>query len=81
MLFPECPSGWIELFSQRTGILDATRSDILIVGDNSMIRDCAFVLNDIEVLGGIAVNEPGCTLVSVDAASWGAIKSLLRRYR
>lgn len=81
MLFSECPSGWIELFRQRAGILDAARSDLLISEDNSMIRDCDFVLNDIVVLGGFAVNDPGCTFVSTDAASWGAVKSLFRQYR
>ena len=81
MLFSECPSGWIELFRQRTGILDTSRSDILIVEDNSMIRDCAFVLNDIEVLGGLAVNDPDCAFVPVETDSWGAVKSLFRQYR
>ncbi len=80
MLFSECPSGWIELFSQKSVILDASRSDVLIVGDNSMMRDCDFVLNDLVVLGGLAVNDPGCGFVSVDATSWGIIKSLFRQY-
>ena len=81
MLFSECPSGWIELFRQRTVILDAARSDVVIVGENSMMRDCGFVLNGIEVLGGLAVNDPGCVFVPVETDSWGAVKSLFRQYR
>ena len=81
MLFSECPSGWIELFRQKAVILDTSRSDILIVGDNSMMRDCGFVLNDIEVLAQLAVNDPDCTFVPVETGSWGAVKSLFRPYR
>ena len=81
MLFSECPSGWIELFRQRTVILDDAMSGVRIVEDNSMIRDCGFVLNDIEVLGDLAVNDPACAFVPVRTGSWGAVKSIFRQYR
>lgn len=81
MLFSECPSGWIELFSQETVILGTSRSDVLIAGDHSMMRDCDFVLNGLEVLGGLAINDPGCALVPVGFSGWGAIKSIFRQYR
>ena len=81
MLFSECPSGWIELFRQKTKILDDSISEVGIVERNSMMRDCGFFLNGIEVLGGLAVNDPGCVFVPVDTDSWGAMKSLFRQYR
>ncbi len=81
MLFSECPSGWIEIFRQECVILDASRSEVGIAGDHSMIRDCDFVLNDLEVLNDLAVNDPGCVFVPVDAAAWGAVKSIFRRNR
>ena len=81
MLFSECPSGWIELFSQNTVILDTSGSDVIIDGDNSMMRDCDFVLNDLDVLGSLALNDPGCAFVPVDYSGWGAIKSIFRQYR
>jgi hypothetical protein len=81
MLFSQCPSGWIELFSQKTVILDPSGSDVTIVGDDSMIRDCDFILNGLGVLGGLAVNDPACEFVSVENTGWGAVKSIFRQYR
>jgi hypothetical protein len=81
MLFSGCPSGWIWLFRQRALILDETISRIEIRADNSMMRDCGFVLNGILVSGGLAVNDPACGTVPVEARSWGAVKQLLRRNR
>jgi len=81
MLFSECPSGWIELFRQKTVILDDSISEVGIVQRNSMMRDCGFVLNGIEVLGRLAINDPGCAFVPVETDSWGAVKNLFRQYR
>lgn len=81
MLFSECPSGWIELFRQNTEILDDSMSEVGIAENNSMMRDCGFVLNGIEVLGGLAVNDPGCAFVPVEPDSWGAVKSMFRQRR
>lgn len=81
MLFSECPSGWIELFRQKTVILDTSISEVVIVGRNSMMRDCSFVLNDIEALAGLAINDPGCAFVPVESDSWGAVKCLFRQCR
>ena len=81
MLFSECPSGWIELFRQGCVILDESRSEVRIEGDHSMMRDCSFTLNGLEVLNNLAVNDPGCMFVPVDAVAWGALKSIFRRNR
>ena len=81
LLFSECPSDWVWLFGQPAVILDRSRTEIRIDGANSMIRDCSFVLNGIGVLGGVAVNEPGCAAVSAGTGSWGAVKRLFRQGR
>jgi hypothetical protein len=81
MLFSECPSGWVELFEQRAVILDESMSRVSIVEEYSMIRDCNFVLNGIEVLGNLAVNDPDCASVPVGSCSWGAVKNLVRQRR
>ena len=81
MLIAECPSGWIELFRQRTVIIDDSISEVSIAADHSMMRDCGFVLNDITVSGPLVINDPECAFVAAGTASWGAVKSILRQRR
>jgi hypothetical protein len=78
MLLTECPSGWVRIFRQECALLDGEPSRIGILADDSMMRDCDFVLNDIAVLNELTVNDPGCGLVGVQAVSWGRVKSLYR---
>ena len=78
MLLTECPSGWVRIFRQECAILDGEPSRSGILADDSMMRDCDFVLNDIAVLNELTVNDPGCGLVGVQAVSWGRVKSLYR---
>ncbi len=74
MLLNECPSGWVQIFTQECTLLDGEPSHIGILADDSMMRDCDFVLNDIRVLNELTVNEPGCATVSVEGVSWGWVK-------
>ena len=78
MLLTECPSGWVRIFRQECALLDGEPSRIEILADNSMMRDCEFVLNDITVLNELTVNDPGCETVSVEGVSWGRVKALYR---
>lgn len=76
MLFAGCPSGWVRVFSQDCVLLDGEESRIGILGAHSMVRDCDFVLNDLEVLNELVVNDPGCATVPVAATAWGEVKNL-----
>jgi len=78
MIFDECPSGWIKVFSQEFVVLDDQFCRIGIRGANSMLRDCTFVLNDIIVLNELAVNDPDCPTVSAVATTWSGVKSIYR---
>ena len=78
MIFDECPSGWIKVFSQEFVLLDEQLSRIGILGANSMLRDCTFVLNDVIVLNELAVNDPDCPTVSAVTTTWSGVKSLYR---
>ena len=74
MLFSECPSGWIQLFRQECVILDASRADVGITADHSMMRDCDFVLNSLEVLNDLALNDSGCVFVPVRCRHLGSLE-------
>jgi hypothetical protein len=78
MLFEGCPSGWIKVFSQQCILLDDQPSEIRIFGENSMVRDCDFILNDLSVLNNLSLNDPDCQTVSVEVSTWGWIKSIFR---
>ena len=78
MIFDECPSGWIKVFSQEFVLLDEQLSRIGIRGADSMARDCTFVLNDVTVLNELIVNDPDCPVVPAVTATWGGIKSTYR---
>ena len=76
MLLNECPSGWVRIFRQECEILDGEPARVGILADHSMMRDCAFVLNDISVLNELTGNEPGCGVVGVEGVGWGWLKSM-----
>lgn len=78
MLFDECPSGWVKIFSQEFVLLDDLPSRIEIHGVDSMVRDCTFVLNDVTVLNELTVNDPGCPPVSTANMIWSSLKSMYR---
>lgn len=78
MIFDECPSGWIRIYTQDIVLLDDQRSLIRLVGDRSLARDCSFILNGVEVAGELSVNDPECEVVSGAVNNWGTVKS---RYR
>lgn len=75
MIFGGCPSGWVKVFSQECVLLDGERSRIGIRGIHSMMRDCDFVLNDLEVLNELTVNDPGCGTVPAGLTAWGRLKA------
>ncbi len=79
MLFNGCPSGWVWIFTQECELLDGQLSLIEIQAAHSMIRDCTFVLNDVEVLNQLVLNDPACATVPAATTAWGAVKSLYRR--
>ena len=78
IIFDECPSGWIKVFSQEFVLLDEQLCRIGIRGANSMLRDCTFVLNDVIVLNELIVNDPDCPVVPAVTTTWGGIKSTYR---
>ena len=78
MLFDECPSGWVRVFSQEFVLLDEQLSRIGIRGVHSMVRDCTFVLNDVTVLNELTVNDPECPTVPTVTTTWSGIKSMYR---
>jgi len=78
MLFVDCPSGWIQVFSQECVLLDDQPSAIQILGDHSLARDCPFVLHDVEVVNQLALNDPDCPNVPSAALTWGRLKSVYR---
>jgi len=75
MVLAGCPAGWIRLFNQSVSLLDDRPSTVVIRGADSWIRDCAFVLHRPDVIGGLALNEPGCASVVAGPGSWSALKS------
>lgn len=78
LLFAGCPSGWIRLWTREFAPLDNLPARFGIRAEHSMIRDCAFVLNEVEVLNELSVNDPRCGLAPADGRTWGVLK---RRYR
>ncbi len=78
MLFDDCPSGWIKIFTQDCVILDDEMSLIRVVGNHSLVRDCTFVLNDVNVLNQLSINDPDCQNVAAIPTGWGGVKC---RYR
>lgn len=78
LLFAGCPSGWIRLWSQEFAPLDAQPARFGIRAEYSMIRDCAFVLNEVDVVNELTVNDPRCGRVPASGPTWGSLK---RRYR
>lgn len=78
LLFTDCPTGWVRVFTQDYRLLDDAPSVLAIHGANSWIRDCTFTLNEPEVLNELAVNEPGCGFVPDAGLAWGALHA---RYR
>ena len=78
MLMVDCPSGWIEVFTQTCVIVDDQPATARIAAEHSMMRSCEFVLHDLEVLNDLGVNDPGCSQTPTDAATWGAVKKLYR---
>lgn len=78
MLFSDCPSGWIRVYTQEMVVLDDGFTFIEIIGDRSLARDCNFDLNGVEVTNELAVNDPGCNGVPVAVTGWGTLKA---RYR
>ncbi|MFH1843041.1 MAG: hypothetical protein ABIF77_07510, partial [bacterium] len=68
--------GWIEVYRQAVVIQDSDPSNIRILGQHSMIRDCEFVLQDVAVINDLAVNDPECGTMVGAAATWGAVKSV-----
>ena len=78
VLFNDCPSGWIRIYTQEVAVLEGGFSLIELVGDRSLARDCDFVLNGVEVANELAVNDPSCEVVTVTMTGWGSFKA---RYR
>jgi hypothetical protein len=78
MIFDECPSGWIRVFTQEFVLLDDQLSQIGIHGVHSMVRDCTFVLNDVIVLNELTINDPDCPMVPTVGNTWGSMKSMYR---
>lgn len=78
MLFDDCPSGWIKVFSQECVLLDEQLSRVGIRSANSMLRDCTFALNDVTVLNELAMNDPDCPTVSAVTSTWSSVKSMYR---
>jgi hypothetical protein len=78
MLFGDCPSGWLEVFTQTCMIVDENRAVIRIAGEYSMMRDCGFILHELEVLSDLRVNDPDCEQTPTWTVSWGRIKALFR---
>lgn len=78
MLFGDCPSGWIKVFSQECVLLDDLPSGIQILGDRSMMRDCPFILHDVDVVNQLVLNDPDCPNVSSETSTWGCLKSVFR---
>ncbi len=76
MIFTECPSGWVKVFTHEIVILDGELSRIEILSANSMLRDCTFILNDLNVLNELVVNDPDCPTVPTTATTWSDVKSL-----
>ena len=77
-VFAECVGGWVRVFAQECTITSTAPGTVRTVAHHSMIRDCDWVLNDVEILGDLRVNEPGCGTVPATAASWGTVRSLYR---
>lgn len=75
LLFEGCPSGWVQVFSQECVLLDDLSSRIQILGDRSMVRDCTFVLNDVDVVNELLLNDPDCPNVPSATSIWGHLKS------
>jgi hypothetical protein len=78
VLFTDCPSGWIRIYTQEVAVLEGGFSLIELVGDRSLARDCGFVLNGVEVANELAVNDPSCEVVTAAKTGWGSFKA---RYR
>ena len=78
MLFEDCPSGWIRVYSQECTILDDEFSRIGIRGDVSLARDCDFVLNDVRVLNQLTINDPDCPPLAAEPVGWGGLKCTYR---
>jgi hypothetical protein len=69
---------WVRIFTQQCTLLDDQPSRIGILGARSLVRDCTFVLNDVTILSGMEINDPGCAVVPVAAAAWGSLKVFFR---
>ena len=71
----ECPSGWIEVYRHEFTLLDEESSRIRILGAHSWIRDCGFMLNQVETTSALGVNEANCGTVPTVATDWGVLKT------
>jgi len=78
MIVADCPSGWINVFTQECEFLNSAPSTIGLLGQFSMMRDCTFILNDVVVLNELVLNDPGCTTVPVVEVYWDGLKSCYR---
>lgn len=78
MLVANCPSGWIKIFTQEVELLNAEPSTIEILGENSMMRDCTFILNDVAILNELVLNDQNCSTVPVAKTAWCRVKSFYR---
>ncbi len=78
MVFRDCPSGWIQLFTQEFTPLDDKPAHLTIHAADSMLRDCAFLLNGVEALSELSVNDPLCSRTPVDGITWSELKSIYR---
>jgi hypothetical protein len=78
MLFDDCPSGWIQVFSQECVLLDSQLSWIEIVGALSLARDCDFILNGVHAISDLSLNDPECPQVSAVAMTWSSMKTMYR---
>jgi hypothetical protein len=78
LLFAGCPSGWIRLWAQEFAPLDEQPARFGIRAEHSMIRDCEFVLNAVDVVNELTVNDPRCGLVPAAGRTWGSLKQRFR---
>ncbi len=78
MVFDDCPSGWVRVLTQECTLLDDQPSQIGILGSRSMMRDCTFVLNSVEVLSELVLNDPDCDEVGGGFTTWSSLKATFR---
>ena len=72
-----CPADWTHVFSQDARVAGPDPAVLEIVAGDSLVRDCRFVLEGIEVAAVVRVNDPGCP-VGAPGPCWGTLKSRFR---